>query len=85
MSVDALLQELLDGSDAIAERVVERVRSEMPESFAGVPYDEHRAGIAAALELLVKARLEDPEPAFGGGAQVLRELGERRSPGRPGR
>lgn len=79
MGVDQVLQQVLDGREAIAERVVERVRAEMPESFAGVPYEEHRAGIAAALELVVKVRLDNPEPSFGGGAKVLRELGERRA------
>lgn len=78
MGVDELLEELLAGREQIADRVVERVRGEMPDSFAGVPYDEHRAGIVAALELLVSARLGNPEPSFGG-AQVLRELGERRA------
>jgi PucR-like helix-turn-helix protein len=78
MGVEGLLQELLDGRATIAERVVSRVRTEMP-SFAGVPLDEHRMGIEAAVQLIVSLRLEDTEPAFGGGAKMLRELGERRA------
>jgi len=81
MSVDALLNELLDERDELATRVVERIRGEMPKSFAGVPYEEHRDGVAAALELVIRVRLENPEASVGvgGGGQALRELGERRA------
>ena len=34
----------------------------MPESFEGVPLDDHRAGIEGAIELLVKTRLEGGQP-----------------------
>ena len=78
MGVEALLEELLEGKDEIADRVVTRVRREMP-SFEGVPLDEHTGGIAAAVELIVSARIKDPEPSFGGGAAFLRQLGERRA------
>jgi len=76
--VEGLLQELLEARVELGERIVERVRREMP-SFAGVPYEEHRDGIIAALELIVRARMEDPEPSFGGGASLLRQIGERRA------
>ncbi len=78
MGVDALLEELLEGKDAIADRVVTRVRAEMP-NFEAVPLEEHKAGIATAVELIVRARLEDPAPSFGGGTTLLREIGERRA------
>ena len=76
--VEGLLQELLDAREELGERIVDRVRREMP-SFEGVPYEEHRDGIVAALELIVRARMEDPEPSFGGGANLLRQIGERRA------
>lgn len=78
MGVETLLQELLESKDEIADRVVTRVRGEMP-NFEGVPLEEHTAGIAAAVELIVSARIKDPQPSFGGGAQFLRQLGERRA------
>jgi hypothetical protein len=78
MGVEGLLQELLDGRATIAERTVTRVRREMP-SFAGVPLDEHRLGIEGAVQLIVSLRLGDADPAFGDGARLLRELGERRA------
>ena len=78
MSVQALLQELLDDRPVIAERVVERVRAEMP-SFAGVPRDEQRAGIETAIEVIVRARMDDPGADFENGAGLLRDIGERRA------
>ena len=78
MGVEALLLELVEGKEEIAERVVTRCRREMP-AFEGVPIEEHRMGIAAAVELIVRARIDDPDPSFGGGASVLRQLGERRA------
>src|SRR5688572_26433185 len=78
MSVQALLQELLDDRPVIAERVVERVRAEMP-SFAAVPRDEQRAGIETAIEVIVRARMDDPGAAFEDGAGLLRDIGERRA------
>ena len=44
MGIDGLLTELLDARREIAEKVVERIRAEMPESFEGVPIDDHLAG-----------------------------------------
>lgn len=76
--IDALLQQLLDEKGTIAMRVVTRVRTEMP-NFESVPLEEHRAGIEAAIELIVGSRMNDPDPSFGGGAAFLRELGERRA------
>lgn len=78
MSVERLLGDLLAERRAIAERVVHRVREEIP-SFAGVPVDEQIAGVEAALELIVRARLEGPQPRFEREADLLRELGERRA------
>ena len=78
MSVEALLQELLDDRALIAERVVTRVREEMP-AFASVPLDEQKAGIEAAIEMIVRSRMEDPGGSFGDGAQLLRDIGERRA------
>jgi len=78
MSVEALLQELLDDRALIAERVVARVREEMP-AFAGVPLDEQQAGIETAIEMIVRARMEDPGGSFGDGARLLRDIGERRA------
>ena len=78
MSVQALLQELLDDRAVIAERVVTRVRSEIP-AFAGVPLDEQKAGIEASIEMIVRSRMEDPGGSFGEGAQLLRDIGERRA------
>lgn len=77
--VDGLLQRLLDDRELIAERIVTRIRSEMP-SFEGVPLEEHRGGIAAAIELIISTRLEnDAEPSFGDSPAFLRQLGERRA------
>lgn len=78
MGVEALLQELLDGRDTVAERVVARSRREMP-SYAGVPLAEHRQEVEAALELLVRMRMESPDPAVAAGAGMLRQVGERRA------
>ena len=78
MSVQALLQELLDDRAVIAERVVTRVRSEI-SAFAGVPLDEQKAGIEASIEMIVRSRMEDPGGSFGEGAGLLRDIGERRA------
>ncbi len=78
MSVEALLQALLDDRALIAERVVVRVREEMP-AFAGVPLDEQQAGIETAIEMIIRARMEDPGGSFGDGARLLRDIGERRA------
>lgn len=78
MAVEGLLQDLLDSRHAIAERVVERVRSEMP-SFEAVPRDEHLESVAAALELVVRARMENPKASLEGGSEQLWEMGERRA------
>jgi hypothetical protein len=79
MGVEGLLQELLDGRGVIAERAVQRIRSEMPASFAGVPIDEQRGGIEASVQLIVGMRLADTDPDLGRSAQMLREIGERRA------
>ncbi len=78
MAVEGLLQDLLDSRHAIAERVVSRIRSEMP-SFEAVPREEHVESVAAALELLVRARMENPEASIEDSSEQLSELGERRS------
>ena len=80
MGVEALLQRLLDDRAELAERVVARIRGEMPDSFAGVPVEEQRAGIEAAIELIIGMRLRDERPAMGPSAQMLREIGERPVP-----
>ena len=78
MAVEGLLQDLLDSRHAIAERVVTRVRNEMP-SFEAVPRDEHLQSVAAALELVVRARMENPDASIEDSSEQLWEMGERRS------
>jgi hypothetical protein len=73
------LEELLEDRGELAERVVARIRDQMPESFAGVPIDEQRAGIEAAIGMIVRMRLNGTEPDMGKGARLLREMGERRA------
>jgi hypothetical protein len=79
MGVDLLLKRLLESRSELAERVVERIRTEMPSSFAGVPVEEQRAGIEAAIDLIVRMRLAEKSPATGTSARMLREIGERRA------
>ncbi len=79
MGVEALLKRLLDGRAELAERVVTRIREEMPESFAGVPVDEQRAGTEAAIDMIVRQRVNGERPAIGPSARMLREIGERRA------
>lgn len=79
MGVEALLERLLDGRAELAERVVARIRGEMPESFAGVPVDEQRAGIEAAIDMIARQRVDGARPAIGPSARMLREIGERRA------
>ena len=78
MSVEALLAELHDERRAIAERVVERIRTEMP-SFDAVPRAEQTDGVEVMIGLLIGARMEDANPAVGDGTRLLREIGERRA------
>jgi hypothetical protein len=79
MGVDALLRQLLDSRAELAERVVERIRTEMPQGFAGVPVEEQRAGIEAAIEMIVGMRLGGEHPTTAASARILREIGERRA------
>ena len=78
MSVEALLAELHGERRAIAERVVERIRAEMP-SFDAVPRAEQTDGVEVMIALLVGARMQDANPAVGDGTRLLREIGERRA------
>jgi hypothetical protein len=78
MAVEGLLQELLDSRQLIAERVVTRVRSEMP-SFEAVPIEEHLESVAMALEILVRARMENPQASFQESSEELWKMGERRA------
>lgn len=78
MGVQALLAELLEERRVIAERVVTRVREEMP-SFDAVPRDEQVDGVEAAIGMIISLRIDDPDPSFGESADFLRGLGERRA------
>jgi hypothetical protein len=79
MGVDALLEELLEDRGELAARVVARIREEMPASFAGVPLDEQRAGIEAAIDMIVGARRGGERPDAAASARMLRMIGERRA------
>lgn len=78
MAVESVLQNLLDARVMLAKRVVTRVRSEMP-SFEAVPIEEHRESVATALEILVRARMENPQASFEESSEELQRMGERRA------